>query len=138
MFFKDWSHWFDWYLIGTRMIEFQKEWKKEKKKRRRSFFASCVLHFLKYFSFLFVLFSLDRSNPSFFCHFPPQIFKGFCPQVWVRPKYPSFFNLFTFFMHFSHYFWTKDFWGFWFLGCFCSNLLIGFLFLDDIYMIPMH
>ena len=128
LFFKDWS----------RLVRLVPDWysndriSKGMKKKKKLFHLTCSSLFQIFF-FLFHPF-LSR----LFCHFPPQIFKGFCPQVWVRPKYPSFFNLFTFFMHFSHYFWTKDFWGFWFLGCFCSNLLIGFLFLDDIYMIPMH
>ena len=39
-----------------------------------------------------------------FCRFQPNFFKGFCHLRPVRPLYPSFFLLFSVFMHFCHAF----------------------------------
>ena len=75
-----------------------------KRKKNKKLFSARVLHFFKQFSLLFVFFSLDRSNTSIFCHFPPQIFKGFCPQLQVRAKYPSFFQFIYIFHAFSSFF----------------------------------
>jgi len=52
-----------------------------KEKRNKRLFSARVHHFFKHFSLFFFLFFLDRSNSNFFCCFPPQLFKGFCPQV---------------------------------------------------------
>ena len=65
--------WFDWYLIGTRMIEFRKEWKKKKKEKAFSphvFFTFSNI-FLSFSSFslstdpiqvFFVIFLLKSSR----------------------------------------------------------------------------
>ena len=42
--------------------------------------------------------SIKASN-QYFCCFPPNLLQGFCPRTLVRPVYPSFFHLFSFFMH---------------------------------------
>ena len=93
---------------------------------------------------LFILFQklslsfLDRSTSNqFFVVFFLIFLQGFCLQVSVRPYYPFFFILFTFFMHFRCNFRTNRFLGFWFLSWFRSKLIIGFLFLDVINMFPI-
>ena len=81
---------------------------------------------------------LDWSTSNlFFVIFFLIFLKGFCLQVLIRPYYPFFFILFTFFMHFRCNFRTNRFLGFWFLSWFRSKLIIGFLFLDVIKMFPM-
>ena len=78
--------------------------------------------------------SLSSTNPDSktnFCHFPLNFSQGFCSLAPVRPFYPFFFSLFSFFMHFREIFKPSNFWGFWCLSWFISQLINGFLLVED-------
>ena len=49
---------------------------------------------------------------QFFCHFPLNLSQGFCRLALVRPFYPFFFGLISFFMHLKGKFWTYEILGF--------------------------
>ena len=67
---------------------------------------SCVLLFIQTFQKLLSSLLRPIHLKSFFCHFLPNFSQGFCLQVLVRPFYPFFFILFTYFMHFKGTFQT--------------------------------
>ena len=77
-------------------------------------FSHMIHHIVHIFSKAFSLSFLDQSTSSqSFVVFFLIFLKGFCLQVSVRPYYPFFFILFTFFMHFRWNFQTYRF--LWFL-----------------------
>ena len=102
------SAWLDRFLIGVGSIQcdfrsiksiFLTDRKSVKRCFKRLF--SHAHHTVHTFSKAFSLSFLDRSTSNqFFVVFFLIFLKGFCLQVLVRPYYPFFFILFTFFMHF--------------------------------------
>ena len=125
------SAWLDRCLIGARSIEIDFQsiesnfWSIE---NRSESFLKCFSHvFITLFILFqkaFSLFFLDRSTLSQFLSFLPNFSQGFCLQVPIRPFYPFFFILFTFFMHFRWNFRTYRF--------------SRFFILDVINIFPMH
>ena len=110
---ENWSESFLKHEILTRSLLFQKFFKKLR---------------------LFSLSSIDPDSTSIFCRFSSNFLQGFCLLALVRPFYPFFFGLISLFMHFREIFGPIGFWDFWFLGCFLSQLINGFLLLDDVNM----
>ena len=111
----------------------------------REFFKTWAFHVFFTISKVFEkLFSLSLTNPnskSNFCCFPSNFSQGFCRLAPVRPFYPFFFSLISFFMHFfKHFreiFGPNNFGGFWCFSWFLSQLINGFLLVDDVNMFLM-
>ena len=90
------------------------------------------------FSKSYFLSLFDRSRfKTIFCRFPSKFSQGFWRLVLVRPFYPFFFSLISFFMHFRETFGPNNFWDLWCLRWFLSKLINGFLLLDDVNMFLM-
>ena len=107
----------------------------------REFFKTWDFHMFftisKVFKKLFSLSSTDPDSLSIFCRFPSFFSHGFCLLVLARPFYSFFFSLISFFMHFREIFGPSNFWGFWCFSWFLSQLINGFLLLDDVNMFLM-
>ena len=84
---------------------------------------------------------IQRKCFFFFCRFPLNFSQGFCRLAPVRPFYPFFFSLISFFIHFfmdfREIFGPNSFWDFWCLRGFLSKLINGFLLVDDVNMFFM-
>ena len=114
------SAWLDRFLIGTGSIQcdfwpIKSIFSTDRKSVRRCFkrLFSHAHHTVHTFSKAFSLSFLDRSTSNqFFVVFFLIFLQGFCLQVSVRPYYPFFFILFTFFIHIRCNFWTYRFLGF--------------------------
>ena len=86
----------------------------------------------KVFKKLFSLSLTDPNSLSIFCRFHSNFSQGFCHLAPVRPFYPFFFCLISFFMHFRGIFRPNKFLGFWCLRWFLSKFINRFLLLDDV------
>ena len=108
------------------------------RKSVKEFFKTWDFHMFftisKVFKKFFSLSSTDPNSLSIFCRFPLNFSQGFCCLAPVRPFYPFFFGLISLFMHFREIFGPNSFWWFWCLRCFLSQLINGFLLLDDVNM----
>ena len=128
----DWC-WIDRICFSIDRTYFLTDWKSI-----REFFKTWDFHMFftisKVFKKLFSLSSTVPDSLSIFCCFPSNFSQGFCRLALVRPFYPIFFGLMSFFMHFREIFGPNSFWGFWCLWCFLSQLINGFLLLDDVNM----
>ena len=96
--------------------------------------SHCSFFFKSFLSLLLGLIHLKSIFVIFFLIF----LKGFCLQVLIRPYYPFFFILFTFFMHLRWNFRTYGFLGFLIFELISFKIDHWFLFLDVINMFPMH
>ena len=130
--------WFELEVLNRCWIN--RKWFSIDRKLYREFFKTLsfhiICHFQTFSKTFFSLSSIGQGFQSIFCHFPPILLQGFCLHTLVRPLYPSFFIYFhsscIFFMHLRVIFEPKKLWGFW---LFLSQLITGFLLLDDINMI---
>ena len=121
----DWSNLFFW-LIENRSESFLKG------------FSHVIHHTVHSFSKALSLLLGPIHLKSIFVVFFLIFLKGFCLQVLVRPYYPFFFILFTFFMHLRWNFRTYGFLGFLIFELISFKIDHWFLFLDVINMFPMH
>ena len=132
------STWLDWCWIDLNWFLIDRTYFSTDRKLVIEFFKnmrfSCVLHYFKSFQKFFSHSSTTPDSTSIFCCFSSNFLQGFCFLALVRPFYPFFFGLISFFMHFREIFGPVGFWGFWCLWCFLSQLINGFLLLDDVNM----
>ena len=132
----------DWCWINRICFSIDRTYFSTDRKLVREFFKTWDFHVFftisKVFKKLFSLSSTDPDSTPIFCCFPSNFLQSFCLLAPVRPFYPFFFGLISFFMHFfMHFreiFGPNSFWGFWCLRCFLSQLINGFLLLDDVNM----
>ena len=126
----DWC-WIDWMWFSIDRTHFLTN-----QKSFREFFKTWAFHMfftISNFSKSYFLSLFDQSRfMTIFCRFPSKFSQGFWRLVLVRPFYPFFFSLISFFMHFREIFRPNNFWGLWCLRWFLSKLINGFLLLDDV------
>ena len=135
------STWLDWCWIDLNWFLIDRTYFSTDRKLVIEFFKnmrfSCVLHYFKSFQKFFSLSLTTPDSTSIFCRFPSNFLQGFCRLAPVRHFYPFFFSLISFFMHFREIFGPNNFWGFWCLRWFLSQLINGFLLLDNVNMFLM-
>ena len=121
--------------ISTRLIEFRKE------RKIKRFYITCSSKVQKNFFSFRPFLSRPIQSKNFFS-FSSSNLQGFLSssvgKTYIHFLFQFVYNSHAFFMKSFQNVEQRGFWDFGFLGCFCSKLIIGFLFLDDIYMIPMH
>ena len=71
---------------------------------------------------IFSLSSTDPDSTSIFCHFLSNFLQSFCLLAPVRPFYPFFFGLVSFFMHLREIFGPIGFWDFFMFGLFSFTI----------------
>ena len=98
----------DWFWINRRHFWSIESNFRSIENRIKSYFKTLSFHVFNHFQTFSKHFSLSlrsvKASNHYFCCFPSNFFKGFCPLRLVRPFCPSFFHLFSCFMHYFMHF----------------------------------